>query len=134
MKFKNIVNSIYTSRERKKKIHEQLQIGKVKFEVIPVYVNKVCVHSIFQLKYSQATPAEVHKSNNQYTIIKILLGIVFLSSTYILVSNILVTLGVITLVNEPFTIAVTPYIFNDMPASNIPQLTLLLQKVNLLNP
>jgi hypothetical protein len=134
MKFKNIVNSIYTSRERKKKIHEQLQIGKVKFEVIPVYVNKVCVHSIFQLKYSQATPAEVHKSNNQYMIIKILLGIVFLSSTYILVSNILVTLGVITLVNEPFTIAVTPYIFNDMPASNIPQLTLLLQKVNLLNP
>jgi len=134
MKFKNIVNSIYTSRKRKKKIHEQLQIGKVKFEVIPVYVNKVCVHSIFQLKYSQATPAEVHKSNNQYTIIKILLGIVFLSSTYILVSNILVTLGVITLVNEPFTIAVTPYIFNDMPASNIPQLTLLLQKVNLLNP
>lgn len=134
MKFKNIVNSIYTSRKRKKKIHEQLQIGKVKFEVIPVYVNKVCVHSIFQLKYSQATPAEVHKSNNQYMIIKILLGIVFLSSTYILVSNILVTLGVITLVNEPFTIAVTPYIFNDMPASNIPQLTLLLQKVNLLNP
>lgn len=134
MKFKNIVNSIYTSRKRKKKIHEQLQIGKVKFEVIPVYVNKVCVHSIFQLKYSQATPAEVHKSNNQYMIIKILLGIVFLSFTYILVSNILVTLGVITLVNEPFTIAVTPYIFNDMPASNIPQLTLLLQKVNLLNP
>ena len=63
MKFKSIISTIYLGRKRKIKIHEQLQIGKIKFEVIPVYINKVCVHSIFQLKYSPITPVEVSKNN-----------------------------------------------------------------------
>lgn len=134
MKFKSIISTIYLDRKRKKKINEQLQIGKVKFEVIPVYINKVCVHSIFQLKYSPVTPVGVSKSNYQYLVIKILVGVIFLTLIYILTYNILVTLGIIALVNESFITAITPYIFNGISTSNIPQLTLLLQKVNLLNP
>ena len=134
MKFKSIISTIYLGRKRKKKINEQLQIGKIKFEVIPVYINKVCVHSIFQLKYSPITPVEVSKNNHKYLVIKILAGVIFLTFTYILTYNILTTLGIITLVNEPFITAITPYIFNNIPTSNITQLTLLLQKINLLNP
>jgi hypothetical protein len=134
MKFKSIISTIYLDRKRKKKINEQLQIGKVKFEVIPVYINKVCVHSIFQLKYSPVTPVGVSKSNYQYLVIKILVGVIFLTLIYILTYNILVTLGIIALVNESFITAIAPYVFNGISTSNIPQLTLLLQKVNLLNP
>lgn len=134
MNFKNIISTIYLDRERKRKINEQLQIGKIKFEVIPVYINKVCVHSIFQLKYSPVTSVEVNKSNYQYIVIKLLIGITFLTFIYILTYNILTTLGIILLVNESFIMAITPYIFNDISTSNIPQLTLLLQKAKLLNP
>jgi len=134
MKFKNTISTIYLNRKRKKKINEQLQIGKVKFEVIPVYINKVCVHSIFQLKYSSVTPVEVNKNNQQYLIIKVLVGIILLTFIYILTYNILMTLGIIVLVNELFITEIAPYIFNGISTSNIPQLTLLLQKMNLLNP
>ena len=134
MKFKSIISTIYLGRKRKRKINEQLQIGKIKFEVIPVYINKVCVHSIFQLKYSPITPVEVSKNNHKYLVIKILAGVIFLTLTYILIYNILTTLGIITLVNESFITAIAPYIFNGISTSNITQLTLLLQKVNLLNP
>ena len=134
MKFKSIISTIYLGRKRKRKINEQLQIGKIKFEVIPVYINKVCVHSIFQLKYSPITPVEVSKNNHKYLVIKILVGVIFLTLTYILIYNILTTLGIITLANESFITAIAPYIFNGISTSNITQLTLLLQKVNLLNP
>ena len=134
MKFKSIISTIYLGRKRKRKINEQLQIGKIKFEVIPVYINKVCVHSIFQLKYSPITPVEVSKNNHKYLVIKILVGVIFLTITYILIYNILTTLGIITLANESFITAIAPYIFNGISTSNITQLTLLLQKVNLLNP
>ena len=99
-----------------------------------MYINKVCVHSIFQLKYSPVTPVGVSKSNYQYLVIKILVGVIFLTLIYILTYNILVTLGIIALVNESFITAIAPYVFNGISTSNIPQLTLLLQKVNLLNP
>ena len=134
MKFKNTISTIYLDRKRKRKINEQLQIGKIKFEVIPVYINKVCIHSIFQLKYSPVTSVEVNKSNYQYVIIKLLVGVIFLTSIYILTYNILTALGIILLVNESFITAIAPYIFNGISTSNISQLTLLLQKVNLLNP
>ena len=134
MKFKNTISTIYLDRKRKRKINEQLQIGKIKFEVIPVYINKVCIHSIFQLKYSPVTSVEVNKSNYQYVIIKLLVGVIFLTSIYILTYNILTALGIILLVNESFITAIAPYIFNGISTSNIPQLALLLQKVNLLNP
>ena len=134
MKFKSIISTIFLGRKRKRKINEQLQIGKIKFEVIPVYINKVCVHSIFQLKYTPITPVEVSKNNHKYLVIKILAGVIFLTLTYILIYNILTTLGIITLVNESFITAIAPYIFNGISTSNITQLTLLLQKVNLLNP
>tara|TARA_B110000240_G_scaffold193845_1_gene240371 strand:+ start:555 stop:959 length:405 start_codon:yes stop_codon:yes gene_type:complete len=134
MKFKKIIDSMYMNRERKKKMNEKLEIGKIKFEVIPVYINKVCVHSIFQLKYSQVIPTQVNKNSIQYIVVKVLVVIILSSLLYSTLYNMLVTIGIITLVNEAFTIAITPYIFNDMPTSNIPQLTILLQKVNLLNP
>jgi len=46
------INKLYIDSEKKHKKHEQLEIGKIKFSVTPVYLNKVCVHSTFDIDFT----------------------------------------------------------------------------------
>ena len=133
MKSKHILDSLYYSMKRREKVNEQLQIGKIKFEVTPIYINKVCIHSMFQLKYTQQV--EIKTSNYKYSyIIKISVFILTSFLVYTLFYNILLSLGILSESNYTFIAAVTPYIFADIPTYYTPYLTTLLQEINILNP
>jgi len=133
MKSKQVLNSLYYSMKRRKKINEQLQIGKIKFEVTPIYINKICVHSMFQLKYTQQV--EVKTTNYKYSyIIKTVIFILTSFAVYTLSYNTLLNLGILSESNYTFIAAATPYIFEGVPAYYTPHLTTLLQQINILNP
>ena len=47
-----IIQTQYTLLKRRKKIKEQLEIGKIKFEITPIYANNKCIASIPNIKYN----------------------------------------------------------------------------------
>ena len=131
---RELVHKLYFKMQYRKKTHEQLQIGKIKFEVIPVYVNDTCIHSIFKPKYTQAITSNSNLQTNKTFLIKILLSILSLFGTYILLHTILINLGILVETNDTFISVISPYIFSDLPSHYTPHLSVLLKNLNLLTP
>lgn len=124
---------LYKRFKRKSKMHEQLEIGKIKFEVTPIYVNKVCVHSLFQLKFTQpvySNPAS--KKSYSITILYIILAFMGLTTLYLILYQTFQSLGIFSLSDPLIVSLLTPFIFNGTPLLLTPQLTDLIVNSNLL--
>lgn len=134
MKSQELISKLYFRMQYRKKTYEQLQIGKIKFEVIPIYFNNTCVYSMFKLKYTQASISNIGVQTRRYPLLKVLLLVLMLFCIYIVLYNLLVNLGILVETNEVFTNIITPYIFPDLPVYYTPHLTTLLKNVNLLTP
>jgi len=132
MESKSILKSLYYSMKRRRKTQEQLQIGKIKFEVTPIYVNKVCVHSLFQLKYTPQVETET-KVNKYSVLIKTALLISMIFFLYATLYSTLLNLGIIVESNSNFIAAVTPYIFSELPSYYTPHLAVLLKEINIIS-
>lgn len=132
MKFKNKIDTRYLDLKRRSKIREQLEIGKIKFEVIPIYLNKICVYSLFKPKYNALEPTNL--PNNKKTLVLIKILFIFLIG-FLIFNNfhyLLLSLGIMTQSNDLIIATVTPYIFQNITYSLIPHLSILLSKLTLL--
>lgn len=134
MKSKQLINNLYFRMKHRKKTYEQLQIGKIKFEVTPIYINNVCVHSLFKLKYTQTSDITSKTETKYYNLLRVLVIVLVLFLTYIITYNFLSSLGIIAETNEIFINTITPYIFPDIPTHYTPYITTLLKQANILNP
>jgi len=134
MKSPKLISKLYFRMQHRKKTYEQLQIGKIKFEVVPIYINNTCVHSLFKLKYTQSLNTNTDVQVKRYSLMKVLLFVLLLFCMYMLLYSTLINLGILVETNEVFTSVITPYIFSDLPVYYTPHLTRLLNYVNLLTP
>jgi len=128
-----LLQVLYKRYKHKVKVHEQLEIGKIKFEVTPIYVNKVCIHSLFQLKFTQTTDSKpISKKSHSITILYIILAFVGLTTLYLILHQTLQNLGIFSLSDPLIVNLLIPFIFNGTPLLLIPQLTDLIVHGNLL--
>ena len=134
MKSKQLINNLYFRMKHRKKTYEQLEIGKIKFEVTPIYINNVCVHSLFKLKYTQTSDITPKTKTKYYNLVRVLVTVLVLFLAYIITYNLLSSLGIIAETNEIFISTITPYIFPDIPTHYTPYITTLLKQANILNP
>jgi len=134
MKSKHLIRNLYFRMKHRKKTYEQLQIGKIKFEVTPIYINNICVHSLFKLKYTQASNITPQTQTKHYSLLRVLILVLSLFFLYVVINNLLSSLGILTETNEIFINTITPYIFPDIPTHYTPYVTTLLKQANILNP
>ena len=133
MKLQSIIGKKYWSMKRQNKINEQLEIGKIKFEVIPIYFNKTCIHSLFKLKYNSfETSSTPNTKKILPLVIKILIILIVMWLLYINISQFLVNLGIFALANNQVIPVVSPYIFQGIVPALIPHLSILLLKSSIL--
>ena len=129
MGYNRVIQKLHSNMQRKSKMHEQLEIGKVRFEVLPVYMNKVCIHSLFKIKYTQSTSQTMDTaSNSKVKLSLILVLLVLMCLLYIVCTEWLHSLGLLTLVNEDILTVLTPCIFPNTLGGLTPHLTTLLAK------
>ena len=123
----------YTLFKRKKKIREQLEIGKIKFEVTPIYANNKCIASIPSVKYNSLDTNKTEVTGTyRSNFIKILFIVSILLLLTIIIINILESLGLYTSSNNKVIELITPCIFPNITSELTPHLSLLLSKSNFL--
>ena len=129
----HIIQTRYTLLKRKKKIKEQLEIGKIKFEITPVYANNKCIASIPNIKYNSLNTSgigvvDTYRSNFVKTILMVC--VLFIIATSVI--SVLESLGLYVSSNNEVIKLVTPCIFPDITPELTPHLSLLLSKSNFL--
>lgn len=71
------IGKLYTENKKKHKKSEQLEIGKIKFVVTPIYLNKVCIHSTFDIDFTPNRKLDLNFLNNPLPIL-IKIGIILI--------------------------------------------------------
>jgi hypothetical protein len=132
MNFHKIIQIRYSNLKKKKKTREQLEIGKIKFEVIPIYMNNTCIYSLFKPKYDSSKPTEYSNTKKNLNIVYVFITSLILYMLYSSVNNTLVALGIFTYVNNDIISIVTPYLFQSVTPSLTPHLSLLLKNLSYL--
>ena len=122
----NVLNILYNKQITNKPI-------KI-YNTLRVYINNVCVHSLFKLKYTQTSDITPKTETKYYNLLRVLVTVLVLFLTYIITYNLLSSLGIIAETNEIFINMITPYIFPDIPTHYTPYITTLLKQANILNP
>ena len=67
IKNRQIIKEKYFSAQKQKKTYEQLEIGKIKFEVQSVYLNSTYITSLFQIRYTPSAAINSYKPTTTRT-------------------------------------------------------------------
>jgi uncharacterized membrane protein YdcZ (DUF606 family) len=122
----------YLGMRKLQKQHEQLEIGKIKFEVTSIYVGKTYLTSLFQVKYTKPTFTEQVTPSNWFVLLKIIMigAVTLIISTYIYQK--LITLGLVVPTNPLINQHIAPLLFSNVVGFYAPILGELITLTNYL--
>lgn len=123
---RQIVKIKYINMLQTRKRQEQLEIGKIKFEVTPVYVGKTLLTSLFQVKFVANTPSSISVSSSRTSILKFSLISVLSYSVIIYIYQKLHVLGLLSSTNSDLLPYITPLLFTESLTPYLPMLEQLL--------
>lgn len=129
---RQIVKIKYINMLQTRKRQEQLEIGKIKFEVTPVYVGKTLLTSLFQVKFVANTPSSIIVNSSRTSILKFSLISVLSYSVIIYIYQKLHVLGLLSSTNPDLLPYITPLLFTESLTPYLPMLEQLLTWNNLL--
>lgn len=129
---RQIVKIQYINMLKTRKRQEQLEIGKIKFEVTPVYVGKTLLTSLFQVKFVANTPSNISANSSKTSVLKFLLLSVLSYSVIIYIHQKLHMLGLVSTTNPDLLPYITPLLFTESLTPYLPMLEQLLTWNNLL--
>lgn len=129
---RQIVKIKYINMLQTRKRQEQLEIGKIKFEVTPVYVGKTLLTSLFQVKFVANTPSSISVNSSRTSILKFSLISVLSYSVIIYIYQKLHVLGLLSSTNPDLLPYITPLLFTESLTPYLPMLEQLLTWNNLL--
>ena len=112
------IRKLQNSKQKQQKKHEQLEIGKIKFNVLPIYFNKAIISTLFTLNFTTNQPIldkEQLKGNStiKYTVIS-LLSLYFL---YFFCINFLTVYGLWVITPLSLVEVLIPLLFEDLDPS-----------------
>ena len=116
----------YINMLQTRKRQEQLEIGKIKFEVTPVYVGKTLLTSLFQVKFVANTPSSIIVNSSRTSILKFSLISVLSYSVIIYIYQKLHVLGLLSSTNPDLLPYITPLLFTESLTPYLPMLEQLL--------
>ena len=131
MKFQDKINIKYLDLKRRAKMYEQLEVGKIKFEVVPIYLNNVCIHTLFKLKYNPLETTKSSDTKKTSIIIKLLCIFVTSSLLWSSLNYFLASIGILTHGNDLIVSTITPYIFSSTSSNLVPHLSVLISKLTI---
>ena len=129
---RQIVKIQYINMLKTRKRQEQLEIGKIKFEVTPVYVGKTLLTSLFQVKFVANTPSNISANSSKTSVLKFLLLRMLSYSVIIYSHQKLHMLGLVSTNIPDLLPYITPLLFTESLTPYLPMLEQLLTWNNLL--
>ena len=129
---RQIVKIKYINMLKTRKRQEQLEIGKIKFEVTSVYVGKTLLTSLFQVKFIANTPSSTSVNSSKTSKLKFLLLSVLSYSVIVYIYQKLHMLGLVSTTNPDLLPYITPLLFTESLTPYLPMLEQLLTWNNLL--
>ena len=87
------LHQIYINKKKNIKKIEQLEIGKIKFNVVPIYFNNQIIHTLFTLNFTPNKFTQTVKKNNYKLFIYIILTLISLYAIYFFIAHICILYG-----------------------------------------
>jgi len=129
---KLIIKTQYLSMRKTQKRQEQLEIGKIKFEVTSLYTGNTFLTSIFQIKFTPTALSETTNASPKVMTLRILvLGALF-HILMLYAHHQLTILGFIPHTNPILIKYIVPLLFTEFLTPYLPMLEQLLTTNNLL--